>query len=142
MLQFSLKALLLVVAVVAVACTVLFALPPNAGRVVLLIGVVALPGPLVVAYLRGSRRTRSFALGALVAYAVWLIVIAIPISFIATRRFDDYHFITWQNLNTFPVSSYTSLAALKLPWLMVLLAGLISLAVDWLVSDDRQTSNT
>ncbi len=62
--QFSLRAMMLVITVVAVLCCVFFTLPDRVGGLILLIlGFLLLPATLA-ALVYGTGRTRAFALGA------------------------------------------------------------------------------
>ena len=78
MFRFSLLALMSTVVAAAVACAVLFVFPPWLRASALFVGVLAIPGPLYVLYRNGGFAGRSFALGGLVAYAAWFIIVGVP----------------------------------------------------------------
>jgi hypothetical protein len=92
--QFSIKSLLGLVLAVAVVCTIFFAFSIDVRYITLLVGVVALPAPLLVLYRQGRAFGRAFAFGGLVAYAVWLVLLGVPAGWIAASHFKDYSM--WQ----------------------------------------------
>ena len=141
MFRFSLLALMSTVVAAAVACAVLFVFPYWLRASALFVGVLAIPGPLYVLYRNGGFAGRSFALGGLVAYGAWFIIVGVPGGFgVVTSStqlnlgsvayFTDQPFAAniGQNVN---LSGYVFFAMLYAPWLIVPLAGLTSLAVCW-----------
>ena len=142
MFRYSLATLLGVVAAAAVVCAVLFAVPTGVRVVVLFMSVLAMPGPLFVAWRQGSKALKAAAASALVAYAAWFVLIGIPVGFSAARTFDDIHNVTVLTLQTtiptagmagLAVPSYLVFAGLYAPWLAVTAAGLSGLAIHALV---------
>jgi hypothetical protein len=148
MFRFSLLALMSTVVAAAVACAVLFVFPYWLRASVLFVGVLAIPGPLYVLYRNGGFAVQSFALGGLVAYGAWFIIVGVPGGFgVVTSStqlnlgsvayFADQSFAAniGQNVN---LSGYVFFAMLYAPWLIVPLAGLTSLGVCWFARKDNQ----
>jgi hypothetical protein len=77
-------------AIVAVACAVLFAVPEYLRLTILFLGVISMPGPLAVLARYGAPHMRAFGLGGLVAYAAWLVLVGVPDSFFAMRELGQY----------------------------------------------------
>jgi len=143
MLRFGLRALFGIVLLAAVACAVVLVLPAWLRVATLFIGVLALPGPLVVMLRYGGRGAKSFALGGLAAYIVWLLVVGVPMGFAMMRSNDPVvigSVIQLAELSLPEVFKYTVqnayvlLGVLYAPWLVVMLAGLASLVVYRLIS--------
>ncbi len=63
--QFSLRSLFLLTALVAVLCSVVFAMPSWAAVPLMLLLILALPGVLVVLLAHGGPNHRAFAIGAI-----------------------------------------------------------------------------
>jgi hypothetical protein len=132
--RYSIGQLLFLVALVAVACFVWVA--PAIVRVPLLfITVLAMPGPLVVLLRSGGRSAQSFALGSLVAYAAWLVMGGIPCAVYVSHRFmkggiPDASNIRW-NIERFVDSYYPGYVGLFAPWIIVPLAGAVSVVVHY-----------
>jgi len=144
MLRFSLGALMLVVLAAGVACAVLFVFPPWLRASALFVGVLAIPGPLFALFRLGSRSGKAFALGGLVAYAAWFIVVGVPCGFgivTASMQTNLGSVLSFaeqpptetigQGLN---LSGYVFFALLYAPWLTVLLAGMAAWVVHLLVA--------
>jgi hypothetical protein len=136
--RYSIGQLLFLVALVAVACFVWIA--PAIVRVPLLfIAVLIMPGPLVVLLRYGGRRAQSFALGGLAAYVAWLLLGGIPCVVFVSYRFmkggiPDPSNIRW-SIERFVDSYYPGYVGLFAPWIIVPLAGLLSVVVHYLFRD-------
>ena len=142
-LKFSLRAIFALIAVVAVVCTVLFAVPEYIRLSILFVGVVAMPGPLATSAWFGSRESRAFGLGGLVAYVAWLAIAGIPVAILAANELSNLIGVTLSQFGTsigrFPggvipgvarVPPYMVYAGLYLPWISVPCAGLLSMLSD------------
>jgi hypothetical protein len=149
MLRYSLATLLGVVAAAAIVCAVLFAVPTGIRLVVLFVSVLAMPGPLFVAWRQGNKPLKAAAGSALVAYAAWFAVIGIPVGLSAASLYRDIYNITVLDLQTtipsggttgMVVSGYLVFAGLYVPWLAVTAAGLGGLAMHALVERARSKS--
>jgi len=145
MLRFSLCALFGIVLLAAIACAVVLAFPAWLRVATLSIGVLALPGPLVVMLRYGGKGAKSFALGGLAAYVVWLVVVGVPTGFAMMRSNDPVVIRSVVQMAEVPLSEifkytvesgYVLLGVLYAPWLVVMLAGLASLVVYRLISAD------
>jgi hypothetical protein len=128
--RYSIRALLAVIAIAAVACSV-FALAP-VYRIPALFGMVLLmPAPLVVMLKRGGAVARSFALGGLACYMVWLVVGGLPCAAIMAYRFvhrgiPDQSNIQWEIVEMVG-HYYPGYVGIYLPWILVPLGGLLGL---------------
>jgi hypothetical protein len=148
MLHYSLRALMLVVLAAAIACAVLFAFPPWLRASALFVGVLAMPGPLYVLYRIGDRSSKAFALGGLVAYVAWFIVVGVPSGFGIVTASSQTNlgsvvlFADQPLTDTIGVSlnlsGYVFFALLYAPWLIVPLAGFSSMAIRWLAGRHDQ----
>lgn len=137
--RFSLKAIFGLMAVVAVACAVLFAAPEYLRLTILFLGVIAMPGPLAVLARYGAPHMRAFGLGGLVAYAAWLVLVGVPGSFFAMREFGQYMGVPLSGFGTnigvapggrrtaMTISSYLVYAGLYAPWIAVPAASIAAL---------------
>src|SRR5262245_11308991 len=90
MFRYSIRTLLALVLIAAVICAVMFAFPLWLRVLVLFVGVLAMPGPLVVMLRGGGPAAKSSALGGLVAYAVWLACIGFPAGFEKSANFGQF----------------------------------------------------
>jgi hypothetical protein len=141
MLRFSLSTLLILVAVFAIVCAILLMAAEWLRIITLFIGVLALPGPLVVMCRHGNPASRAFALGGLVSYGVWFTIVGIPCAFHAAAQYEGMMGVSIRGItatsNGFSegliVYSYDLFAGLYAPWFVVFMAGIGSLLVHWLV---------
>lgn len=146
--RFSLKAIFGLMAVVAVACAVLFAAPEYLRLTILFLGVIAMPGPLAVLARYGAPHMRAFGLGGLVAYAAWLVLVGVPGSLFAMRELGQYVRVPLSEFGTntgvapggrlaaMTISSYLVYAGLYAPWIAVPAACIAALGVQ-LVAGER-----
>src|SRR3954454_21967584 len=88
MIRFSLGTLLILIALFAVLFAVVLLVPEWLRIIALFIGVLALPGPLVVMCRHGNPASRAFALGGLVSYGVWFTIVGIPCAFHAAAQYE------------------------------------------------------
>jgi hypothetical protein len=138
--QFSTRALLAFTALVAFACFVWVA-PPIVRVPVLFVSVVIIPAPLAVVLRHGSSNAQTFALGALVAYAAWLVLAGIPCGVFVAYRFlgkgiPDESNIRWI-IERFVGSYYPAYVGLYAPWIIVASAGGIALIARLLLKKNR-----
>jgi hypothetical protein len=138
--RYSIGQLLFVVALTALACFVWTA--PAVIRVPLLfVAVLALPGPLVVLWRYGGQYAKAFALGGLVGYGTWFLLGGIPCTVFVTDRFmtiggsiPQPRTIRWI-IEQFVDGYYPGYVGLFAPWIIVPLAGLLSVVVHHLFRD-------
>jgi hypothetical protein len=145
--RFSLRAIFALIAAVAVACAVLFAVPEYVRLAILFLGVVAMPGPLAVLARYGSPRLRAFGLGGLVSYAAWLVLVGIPVAFLGMDSIYQYVATPLSAFGYTPgpfgvgpaivVPSYLVYARLYAPWISVPAAGLASLVIHALCGEKQ-----
>jgi hypothetical protein len=141
MFRFSLRTLLISIAVLAAIFAVLFAVPEWLRIVTLFIGVLALPGPLVVLSRNGTPASKAFALGGLVSYGVWFVIVGVPCAFHAAAQYEGMMGYSVTGITTksagfsegLIVYSYDLFAGLYAPWFVVLMAGFGSLLIQWLL---------
>jgi len=157
MFRFSLRAALGLMLVTAIVCTVLFALPEHVFVAVLLVGVIAIPGPLAVGIRHERRWFRVFTRGGLIAYGVWLAIIGIPCGYQAMGQFGGYIGVPLSGVRTtmggigfgtavMVVPNYILWTCLYVPWFAVPCAGLLAVIADFIVREppqtERQTAQT
>lgn len=143
MARFTVKALLGALALASVAFAVIFAFPPHVRIATLFVGVLVLPGPLVVALRYGAAGARTFALSGLVSYAAWFVVVGIPAGWDAAHQLD-LHGVSLSALATTPspgggilgqpgvsyaIGFYLLYAGLYAPWFVVAFGGTLGLIV-------------
>ena len=141
MFRFSLLTLLILVAICGVVCAILLMAEEWFRIVGLFIGVLALPGPLVVMCRHGNPASRAFALGGLVSYGVWFTIVGIPCAFHAAAQYEGMMGVSIRGVTAtsngtsegLVVYSYDLFAGLYAPWFVVSMAGVGSLLVHWLV---------
>jgi hypothetical protein len=146
--RFSLKAIFGLMAVVAVACAVLFAVPEYLRLTILFLGVISMPGPLAVLARYGAPHMRAFGLGGLVAYAAWLVLVGVPGSFFAMRELGQYMAVPLSGFGTnigaarggtpaaVTITTYLVYAGLYAPWIAVPAACIAALGAQ-LVAGER-----
>jgi hypothetical protein len=141
MFRFSLATLLILIAVFAAVFAAILLVPEWLRIILLFIGVLALPGPLVVMCRYGTPASRAFALGGLVSYGVWFIIVGVPCAFHAAAQYEGMMGYSVTGITTrstgfsegLIVYSYDLFAGLYAPWFVVLIAGSVSLLIHWLV---------
>jgi hypothetical protein len=147
MLRFSLKAAFLFILLAALVCTVLFAVPEHVRIAILFLGVLALPGPLAVVARQGGRQSRAFALGGLIAYGAWFVLVGIPAGLFAAQQFGAYMAVPLSSFRSsvlpggsgnFIVPTYLLFAGLYAPWFIVPLAGLASVLGQFICVDEQR----
>jgi hypothetical protein len=131
--QFTLKALLGTVLVIAVVLAVLFAVPAGIRILALFVGILALPAPLVTMFLSGNVTARSFATGSLIAYAAWFIIVGIPGGFQAITYYSTFMVPVAALGTPGTVPGYFLFAGLYAPWIVVIAGGLLSVTTRTLV---------
>lgn len=87
--RYNIRHLLEIVALVAVACFVVFAAPPIIRLTVLIVAVLVLPAPLAVLLRSGGPITQAFALGGLVSYAAWMALGGAACAYLMAHRLKD-----------------------------------------------------
>ncbi len=125
--RFSLRALLVFVLVVAVACGVIFIYPKWLSIGVLYVGALSLPGPLIIAVLSNQPAAKSFALGGLAAYVLWFVLEGLP------HFFGQYGML----VHFLGVIEMPDVLPLLVPYLAVSASGLGSLFVHRLLTGWR-----
>ncbi len=143
--RFSLRALLGFVFLAAIVCAVLFAFPVWLRVSALLVGVLAMPGPLAILARRSEGPARTFGVAGFVAYLAWFIFIGIPGGFaIATISAPFSGTIEWlgsqpasTTIESLNIPGYLFWAGLYAPWIIVPLAGLTALFIHWLIEKPR-----
>jgi len=140
--RFGMRALLVTVGLVAIACYV-WAAPVLVRVPVLFVAVLVMPGPLVVLWRQGGRGSQAFALGSLVAYGLWFVVGGIPCAAFVAYRFmkgavqvpaPNPSIIQW-NIEGYIGNYYPGYIGLYAPCIIVPLAGALALMVHWLAKD-------
>jgi hypothetical protein len=137
MIRFSVRTLLAFVLLAAIVCAILFALPEGWKILSLFIGVLALPGPLVVLSRRGTPAGKAFALGGLASYLVWFAMVGLPCGIHAVYQYGEVYIAPIASISTNPnspdavisVSAYYLFGGLYMPWIIVLVAGIGSVII-------------
>lgn len=143
--RFSLRAIFGVVLLAAVVCAVLLAFPGWLRVSALLVGVLAMPGPLAIMARSENRLAKTFGVAGFVAYAAWFIVIAVPGGFaIATLAAPFSGTVVGLSSETassmieqISIPGYLYWSALYAPWLIVPLAGLTAVLIRWIIDKPR-----
>ena len=152
MFRFSIRAALGLMFLVAMICTVLFAVPTHLFLAIIFVGVMALPATLISGVWHRRRFFRIFTRGALVAYSVWFVIVGIPGGFQAMRTFADYTGVpfsggigtsfTGPSKGMMAVPSYLLWAGLYAPWFVVLFGGAFAVLVDLILDDLTPTGSS
>jgi hypothetical protein len=137
--RYSIRALLLMVAFVALVCFVILAAPSIVRASILFVAVVIMPVPLFVFLRHGGRKVRTFAFGSLVAYAVWLVLGGFPCAAMVAYRFiHGARQDTKRQIEYIVDGYYAGYVGLYAPWIVVPFAGAVALVVHWLVEDRNE----
>ncbi len=129
--QFSLRSLFWLTAVVAVLCSVVFAMPDWAAVPLMTLGILALPGVLVVLLAHGGPNHRAFAIGAIFPGCVVFLVGAFAAASTATELMSSSGAPNEDTLRAFRLLVLGGLLA-------TIACGLLSLAVDKAIGGGRR----
>lgn len=132
--QFSLRAMFVLTAVVAFACAVLFALPNVVAVPLLLATAVALPAVLTTLVVYGSGYLRTFCIGALFPAATVLYTTGWVLAYNLLFRGDTY--VDWAVMAAEDAARLCRWYA-GTSWVLGLVVGLMCVGARWLV--ERKT---
>jgi hypothetical protein len=133
--QYGIRFLLVIVALVASANFILFVASPIVRVSVLFAIVLLMPVPLFVLLRHGGQKVQLFAAGGLIAYAIWLILGGLPCAGMIAYRFLQGARQPVQHIEFLIDGNYAGYVGLYAPWLIVPLAGELAVIVHWLVHD-------
>lgn len=131
-LQFRLSSIFVLTFLVAVACTLLFSMPPMPGLLLLLVFSVVLPAVLTIIIVYGRGYRRAFCIGAMFPAVLTLLPLAVlsAILFIEPNGFDFYQSRLTEDTNWLWFRVYVGSF-----WILSVMVGLICVGVRRLVEE-------